>query len=223
MKLAAICCVHNGEKYLKRFLSQMIRVCGEENVFILDDRSTDSTKIICQQYKVNYVYNDLPFHGGRSWRTIYKELEKVQPDWVIGFDIDELFEESMEKKLRFLLEGTSPDIQAYSFPMYYMWGDEKHYRVDSWYRDVKVIRVFRYDKERLPADVPRHATAVPEATHKIEYCGHIAVLHFGYMASEDRVKKYKHYRERDKDMIIKGEADYEHFLDTKVKLKEYTP
>lgn len=223
MKIAGICCVKDGAKYMTRLLIQYSNLCDQ--IFILDDRSSDNVKEICGRFpKVHYFRNDEePFHGGRNWRDIYSKLELSNRwfDWVIGLDADELFEEGSEKKLYNLLEGTSKDVNAWSFPMLYLWNDEKHYRADTeWYKTVRAVRVFRYFKDKLPVNTPRHATSLPENIGKIANCDSINILHFGYMDKEDRIKKYNYYKNRDKDMIESGKDNYLHMLEHDISTKE---
>ncbi len=221
-KIISLLRVKNGEKYLPRLLTQLGRIT--DGVIVLDDGSTDSTKDICESCKfvLEYEYQELPFNGGRDRIRLHKMAEIFEPDWICSLDVDELFEESREGEIRKLLEDSPHNILSWTFPLMYLWNDERHYRIDGEYRNVTAVRIFRYNPKWLPKDIVAHSVASPPeviASEVIERSS-IRIKHFGYMTEEEREVKYNYYSDRDKDpeKVGAGSKTYEHIVQDEVKL-----
>lgn len=220
LKIVGMTRVQNAGKYLIRLLQQYSRLC--DNIIVLDDKSTDNTKEICSKFnKVEYIYyNDsLP----SNWQLLWKACVKYNPDFVLGLDGDELFDETLEQKLYYILLNSDPKIDAWTFPFFYLWDSPDFYRVDNWYNDVKAIRVFRYKQGLMSKDDHRHITAAPEGLKRTETCDDIRIKHFGYMLKEDRDDKYNYYINRDKDLLEQNKVNYAHFApDAKYEVKHWS-
>lgn len=199
----------NSGKYLDRLFIQLSKIC--DKILITDNESTDNTVEICNTYPKVVRFPTFGFNGGRDWRLMWKAAEPFKPDWVIGLDSDELFEDGKEQDILKLMTNSDSGVEAWSFPFLTCWDHENTYNMEGWYGAARVVRLFRYSLNSLPKDTIRHSMCAPEGIKYVEHCDIIRVKHFGYMTAEDRAEKYKHYCDRDRDMIAKGEANYEHF------------
>lgn len=220
MKLVSCVRQKNGLKYLPRLIKQLHAV--SDVIVILDDNSTDGSVEYLKQFsdgnqkffvikrKDGYGYS-----GGLDWNAIHSFISQFSPDWVYTPDVDELLDEEQQGQLRALAEQSGKDILGWSFPFYYLWNDEEHYRDDDKYFNTKVIRLFRYDKDLRPPTRDGHATAVPDTLdRRMIRVANMRMKHFGYMLEEDRKAKYDFYTGRDKDPEEAGSGgkDYSHML-----------
>lgn len=95
MKITAVMCVRNEEKYLDVTLSHL--AANGISLAIIDNDSTDRTQEICEKYQSHIVYRGrLPYDGAFS---VTKQLavkslvyESVQSDWFIHMDADEILQ-----------------------------------------------------------------------------------------------------------------------------------
>lgn len=234
MKLVACVRQKNGLKYLPRLIPQLQKIA--DVVIFLDDHSTDGS----YEYLLHVQFTELPkgtffvidneedfsFNGGRDWNQLYKFAEQFKPDFLFCPDVDELIEEGSEASVRKLAESSGRDILGWSFPFYYLWDDEQHYRDDGPYFNTRVIRLFRYDPTNTPPTRATHSTAVPDSLDRRRIrVADIRMWHFGYMDKAERKAKYDHYKERDKDPLNAGAGSnsYEHMISCNSGLPPQVP
>lgn len=217
----------NSQKYLETLLPQLQKI--SELVVILDDHSDDGTyewlsKFVSLNANVHLIQQpEMTFNGGRDWNVLYKYVEQFNPDWLFCPDADELIEPGYESKLKDLIAESGKDILGWSFPFYYLWNDDKHYRNDGTYRNTRVIRLYRYNKDIRPPERATHSTAVPDnIDRRLVRIAPIRMWHYGYMLAKDRKAKYDFYTERDKDPLAAGAggSNYNHLLEEKSDLPE---
>ena len=219
MKIVSCVRGKNGLKYWPKLLIQLTKI-GDITV-VLDDYSTDgSYEWLC--VKAKEIPNvlvirqpDTNYDGGRDWNVVYEFVSQFKPDWIYMSDTDELIEEGQEDNVRRLAEQSGADIQGWSFPFYYLWNDDQHYRDDGEYYNTRVIRLFRYDPELRPPKRISHSTCLPDALdRRMIRVAPVRMWHYGYMRPEDRIAKHKFYTSRDKDPKAAGagSANYDHML-----------
>ncbi len=221
--------IKNVEKWIKRLIIQLDKVC--DKILILDDGSTDRTfqeiaNAIIKPKRVRIRKQEIPFHGGRDRIMLHKWAAEFNPTWIVAPDGDELWEEGKEEELKTLLLNTPEYIEAWTFPFFYLWDDENHYRDDGSYHNVTAVRAFRYNKDELPKDSSSHSVALPKVIverRRIKQAD-IRMKHFGYMEKGDRIVRYNYYTDRDKDpkKVGAGSGDYKHIIAEKgVGLKKW--
>ena len=226
MKLISCVRQKNGLKYLPRLMKQLKDISDE--IVILDDYSTDGsyewlvkeTKTPIKPFHV-LRQKDLVYSGGRDWNMIHSFVAPLKPDWVLMIDVDELIEESQAFRIRELAETSGRDILGWSFPFYYLWNDEQHYRDDGVYHNTRVIRLLRYLPYMKPPQRATHTTMVPdELDRRMLPVADVRMWHFGYMLSEDRQAKFDFYTKRDKDPMAAGSGgkNYDHMMKTPTDL-----
>jgi O-antigen biosynthesis protein len=209
--------IKNGKDYLGRWIEQMDVLA--DKIVVVDDGSTDSSRIILEIYKSAFsekltIIDQLgpTPHAGRDWNYLYNEIKPLSPKWIIGLDVDELFEPKDLGKLKFELDNAQESVRAYSYPFFYMWDDMDHYRTDGDYKDVRAARIFRWYPEIAVPDRPTHVTSYPPDTPLT--FSDVRLLHFGYMDPQERQRKYAYYTNRDKDPKLAGAgvSNYEHII-----------
>lgn len=226
-KLVSCVRAKNALHYLPRLLPQLRAISDE--VVILDDYSTDGTYEYLSKETVGAKgllvlrQGEQTYDGGRDWNIIYEYVERLKPDWLFCPDTDELVEEGQAYNLRKLVEQSGKDILGWSFPFYYLWNDEQHYRDDGMYHNTRVIRLFRYDSKLRPPKRISHSTGLPdELDRRMIRVAPIRMVHFGYMLENDRKAKYEFYNKRDADPMKAGagSSNYDHMLQMPKELKE---
>jgi len=221
--------IKNVVKYMPRLMDQMSKIV--DGVLILDDGSTDGTGEACDASKDKFkqyfrFFQNKPYHGGRDWNFLHDQVKQFNPDFIVWLDGDELFEEGKEQDIRKLIESSTPETRAYSFPFFYHWNDEQHYRIDGNYSRVNAVRAYRYNFEWRPRDVIAHSNPVSPEVIGCDVLKNscVRIHHFGYMDEIDRINKYEFYTKRDPDPLKAGAGskDYNHIISPEgLKVKEW--
>lgn len=211
VKTIGLVAVKNEEQYMGKLLCQLTRLT--DLVLVADDASTDNTKKICESFAKVRVHTlpDLGYwHTGRNRVFLHSWAMFYEPEWVVTLDADELWKD--EDVVAKLLDEPK-DRLCYTFPLLYLWNDEKHCRWDKFYPDIKAIRVFKFNSGDFPRTEKAHATSVPVGVRNS--IGEIdsPILHYGYITKEERQKKFDYYSKR-------RDVDYSHIIDENVILKE---
>ena len=225
MKLISLIRHKNGKRYFPRLISQLKAI--SDAIVFLDDNSTDGSYEELNRLALgNKDFHVIrrpggDFSGGKDWNYLYDYVGKLNPDFLYTPDTDELIEEGHEKDVRNLAEESGKDVLGWSFPFYYLWNDEQHYRNDGPYHDTKVIRLIRYLPDYYPPTRATHATAVSDLLdRRMIRLANVRMVHFGYMRPEDRKVKYDFYTSRDQDPESAGSGgrDYSHMINCPLEI-----
>ncbi len=219
-KLTLSMIVHNEEnRYLEEVLTDAIRYVDE--VMILDDASTDNTVSLCER-----VLKDIPhkivvnsesmFHiEGQLRKKQWDETVKMNPDWILFLDADEVLENRMTEILPHLMNNN--DVDLFCFRLYDMW-DSDHYRSDSlWNAHTRYMPfMLRYQpkfKYRFNMD-NHHCGRMPMNIFHQPYANiDVRVKHYGWMREEDRKAKYDRYMKIDPDARYGNLEQYKSIMD----------
>ena len=100
MKIVGMGQIYNEVKtgHLERCLNHYTRMCDE--IVILDDASTDGSFEMAQKY-TSYIIRNSENNWDKDLETrnkamLLKKVLELNPDWIISFDADELYEKKME-------------------------------------------------------------------------------------------------------------------------------
>lgn len=212
----ALCRIYNGEPYLKKYLDQMSLLV--DKILLVDDGSTDDTSKICENWKKVEIERIRvnTRHGGLINNYLYTWASKFDPNWIISFDIDEVFKDQDIEKVKELLKTSPEKPTAYSFPMLYLWDKEDQYRADGQYATVKVMRLYQYIHNKFPLLRREHGVLCPEGwglfMDKKEAT--LPILHYGYLEEEVRKQKYLYYKSRD------NMENYDHIISNDILLRK---
>jgi len=210
---------NESERYLRKVLEE-IRDYIDEAV-IIDDGSTDNSAEVCLEVlkgiPVRIIRNDISkFSNEIELRKMqWTETVKSNPDWILNLDADEVFENRFKEEVRQLISDQEVDV--YCFRLYDFW-NETHYREDEHWCAHQYYRPFlvRYREgvECKWNDRPQHcgrfAENVFELPHKLS---DIRLKHLGWVKKEDRMAKFKRYRELDPDGTYGSTEQYQSILD----------
>lgn len=214
-----------------KFLSEMLSHAAQyiDNAVILDDASEDETVAICKA-----VLKDIPCkivsnkeHQFSNEIVLRKQLWNLtiaeNPDWILCLDADEIFEDSIKKSIKLLIN--QPDFDHYAFRLYDMW-DPEHYREDIYWHAHKYYKVFllryRPDFEYIWRETPLHCGRVPENIFSLKGCVcYVRLKHYGWSTPELRAEKYKRYMSLDPEGKYGILEQYKSILDENPTLKKW--
>jgi len=229
-KISVVGCtrVKDGERYMDCWISDMLDLC--DILCILDDGSTDKTPEIIQKWvkKSNRLFihtqKGLSRDGGRDCRVLHNMAAAFKPDWIFAPDVDEFVDREDFTVFRDLTNVYQDDIQAWTFPFFYLWDQEDQYRMDGDYYKCHVIRLYRFDPSMLPPNRASHAQMCPdELDRRRVRTAPVRMVHYGYMDAAERRVKYDFYTGRDKDPIKAGAGvdNYRHIISKEPVLLSY--
>jgi len=194
MKLVAMMLVRNEEhRYLREVLYDLLQFVDE--IVILDDNSTDGTFAICNSFKKIFAQT----LGISLWKqneklareTLYKMTIERHPDFILGIDADEIFEDRFKQEIRKMMKQS---FDWYSFNWYNFWTPDSYSRVSK--SSIRPLRrLFRYSSNKYPSFPlgPHHCGSVPEWVRWNENGleTNIRVKHLGFIRKEDRLERIK--------------------------------
>ncbi|MGE4282726.1 MAG: glycosyltransferase [Clostridia bacterium] len=217
--------VKNEEgRYLNRTLNSLKAHIDE--AVIIDDGSTDNTIQICQE-----ILQGIPLHIIKNEKSMFasevelrkkqwNETIKVDPDWILNLDADEILEDSFWDNAQKLINKKNHDF--YCFRLYDMW-NETHYREDKYWNAHSIYRPFfmRYQPNfnYIWNETPQHCGRFPINTFSFpKAISEFRVKHFGWATQADRDKKYSRYHLLDPDAIYGIREQYDSIMDTNPNL-----
>jgi len=218
---------NEGSKFLREMLSHAAQYI--DNAVILDDASEDDTVEICKE-----ILKDIPYklvsnkeHQFSNEIVLRKQLWELttaeNPDWIVCLDADEIFEDSIKKTIKSLID--QPDFDHYAFRLYDMW-DSEHYREDTYWCSHKYYRVFiiryRPDFEYTWKETPLHCGRLPANIFKLNGCiCYVRLKHYGWSTPQLRAEKYERYMSLDPTGQYGNLEQYKSILDEAPALKKW--
>lgn len=201
--------VKNEARWIRASLESLRPLCSA--VHVLDDHSDDGTPEICEQLGAT-VYRS-PFAGldeVRDKNYLLDQIAPLHPDWVIMIDGDEALAPGGAAQLE--REVRKPRVEALSLRVLYLWDRPDQVRMDGVYARLWRPSVFRYGAQRFRPTTHGgnfHCGNVPPGVGPTILSA-AALVHFGYMDREDRLRKYDFYNS--KDPGSKSEDGYRHMV-----------
>ena len=214
MNYAGMLRVKNEARWLARCIDSLQALC--EDIYLLDDHSTDETREIARSYANVHIYAS-PFTGLDERRDKDYLLSKIfndgWADYVVAIDGDEELHPSAPDQIRELCETHDP--LALTCRIIYLWDKEHQWRVDGVYGRCYRPSIFRLMPEHskyicTPFPGNLHCTNVPATLIWGALSSEIRIMHWGYFDRELRLRKYKHYNNIDPNNLI--EDCYRHVI-----------
>lgn len=214
-------------RYLRQVLDQASAVA--DALVVVDDASDDDTADVCRGYPkvVRLVELPRPLFG-EEWRLrtlLWQAAASTEPDWLLSVDADELYEDRALAAMRSLID--QDEFDWVGFRLHDMWNGT-HYREDEHWNAhqrhqmtlVRFLPGYPADYPRLPHHVPRLPPAYGALPGLLsEY----RVKHMGWAGGwEDKIRKYRRYKQLDPDGRWGSMAQYESILDLDPNLRPWT-
>ncbi len=131
VKLVGAFMCKNDAKVLTYTLERLSECC--DLIVALDDGSTDESPDIIKSFpKVIKFLRHPPgkkFDHELNNRKLVNEIRKIDPEWVMLIDPDDLVDKRFLNKKEELLNAK--DVGRYTFQEISLWGGKTHYRVDQ--------------------------------------------------------------------------------------------
>lgn len=185
-----------------RFLEKALESAKKyvDFILIIDDASTDGTVELCQEMLIDFphkiIQNEVSqFENETNLRHFqWQESLKLDSEWILILDADEMFEETMPHRIKEIL-ATNKD--AIYFRLYDFW-NESEYRDDDFWKAHEHYRAFivRHKKD-LPytfAKLAQHCGRFPQETVHFSYAfSDVRLKHLGWSCQADRKRKFDRY------------------------------
>ena len=181
--------VKNGARWLTACLEAQY-FC--DHIIVLDDNSTDATAGICRQMGVEYYRK--PFDAGYDEGTDREILAVMatayNPEWICSMDADEvLMADTWDKIKGPICDPSVPVIEILNLNL---WDEPDQVRTDEPWGNQYRQRFWRFKSGKLTYAAD-HCSLPNEITER-PFTRTGAMLHYGYMKSGDRIRRYDRYR-----------------------------
>jgi len=148
-------------------------------------------------------------------QDLLEKISKLNPDWILPSDADEIYDKYFTREEAEKLARTNEI--GFNFAVINLWNDEKHYRHDLsfwnvrfWnYKKAKDISL-KFSNKRL------HCGLAPAIVYKYAADAPFILKHYGLMKKEDREKKVERYNKYDPRAIFKSKIYYNSLRDEKM-------
>lgn len=210
---------NEADRYLRQVLENAKTYITD--AVIIDDGSTDNSVQMCRE-----ILHNIPLHLVQNKvskfsnehelrRQQWEETAKVNPDWIVILDADEIFENKFAVDVQELIK--KPNVDAYYFRLYDFW-DENHYRDDRFWQAHNYFRPFliRYRPEMSYVwnETAQHSGRLPKNINQLPYeLSPLRLKHYGWSRKEDREAKYDRYMKLDPGAKFGWKEQYESILD----------
>ena len=215
----------------KRYLKEVLNKAKEyiDNAVIIDDNSTDNTiNIIKEELKdIQYIIIEnkaSKFSNEYELRKQqWEETIKINPDWIIFLDADEILEDKFKDKVKDMINNR--EIDGYLFRLYDFW-DNENYRDDILWCAHNTYRLFliRYQENFIYKfkNTAQHCGRMPYNCINLPYAiSDLRVKHYGWAKESDRIEKYNRYMELDPKGEFGDMNQYKSILDINPNLVKW--
>lgn len=140
MQITAIILAKNEEKRIKKAL-QSVSFCDE--ILVIDDDSTDKTKVIAEQNGATVLPHPKKgeFASQRNWA-----MKQAKYDWVLFIDADEEVSDELKDKIEIKTKEPLSPTTAYYIPRRdFFWGHEMKYGEVMLARNQGILRLIKKD------------------------------------------------------------------------------
>ncbi len=208
MRVIGMLRVKNEARWIERSVKSILPICNQ--VLVMDDHSTDGTADLCSALPgVTVLWS--PFQGldeTRDKNWLLEHAKKLEPDWIVMIDGDEMLAPGGQEKLLEAMRGT--DSTSISMRIPYLWDSEDQIRMDGVYGEYRRHSAFRPRNFVYTSSTPGgfHCGNVPARAMLHAVTIDARLLHFGYLHASDRERKYCWYNAKDPYNLV--ENQYRH-------------
>jgi len=210
MKLVCQLRVKNEEKNIRRCLDNLLFV---NHFCIVDNGSTDKTLEILKEYKNVTIEKTEGLHDGKDKKLALEMVKKLNPEWILWMDADEVFEEKAKTELIKLLNNK---VSGFCFRIFPFVNSKKYYRIDrNWkqFSENGQVRLFRNQSKIYWDDSIQysgHSGMIKGLTGQV-IKSDLRIKHYTIQSLKEAIEKYNLYSLNSKKTLDR--RTYEHLID----------
>lgn len=211
---------NEADRFLEATLKQLTELADE--IAICLNNADEKTRQMCLEY------GDLVVEDNREWgknqhrikeEFLKNHVAKLNPDWIICIDGDEILDKRATRaKLEEL--ASSPNDIAYQFWCIQLYNDDKHWRPDLSFPNVRFYKVVP-ELGLYWHQTPLHCGLAPEYAYKLASDSGMIFKHYGLMLYEDRQRKIARYDKYDPTGKYKSPNWYKALKNEKARLEDF--
>lgn len=195
----AICGAGEAQRYMENTLKEFARLC-DETIIVLNN-ATDAERELVNKYGF-HIKEDNRVWGENQHRIkqdLMDDVEKLNPDWCIALDLDEVFDPEFTRET---IEKYSHLTALYVYVVN-LWNGGWNKQWSFWN-----VRAWKWTGDKKFCNRPLHCGLAPESAY--HYGSYIPyyLKHYGLMKSEDRQKKIERYQKFDPRAIYRDVSYY---------------
>lgn len=207
MKLVVMTQVYNqntiihrdGKTNIQRFMESVSKYC--DGLVIFDDGSDDGTREVITSYSGDFeleipsnAVNSPAYENYHRQRSL-QHCKRLNADWIITLDVDEVFERRAEYGgLRSLLESIPPEVSGVGFYRKELWRSDRYIRVDGNWAHRLEVRAFRFtDKLSYDISPAYKADVMPSNIEPPFSKSLLNILHYAYVDDVSILNKYNRW------------------------------
>lgn len=183
-----------ADKYLDLVLTRNKKLC--DDIIAVCNNCDYITEDLLIKHKVWIIHDNREwgYYQDRIKQDAYKKIEWLNPDWILPFDADEIFDynltrEDLEKM------ASNPLYESYQFYFIQYWNDRQHHNKDLGFWNV---RFFKYKRDEYKwENKPLHCGLAPRWAYETAWFAPNVVHHLGLMKEEHRRAKIARYEKFD--------------------------
>ena len=198
---------HDGKTNIERFMQSVIKYC--DGLVIFDDGSTDGTREVITDHsgsieiqilsnKVNTPENE-SYHRARC----LEHCRRLEADWVLALDVDEVLERDGEKTLRQFVEYYDEVGVEGPVAFFYkdLWRTDRYIRVDGDWCNKVYPRLFRLTDDLFYKVVVGVRTGLmPDNIYGNCIQSPLRIIHLGFVDDKMIIDKYRRFQSLDVDL-----------------------
>ena len=219
-KIVGVYKVKNESRFIEQSLKSVIDICSD--IVVLDNNSSDDTVEICSGFdKVDIIEEkrDLPYDEVREKNIILEKARKLDPDFILAVDGDEIFMPHASEILFEELSTIHPDSDVLEFQFLTLWDDVNTIRTDGifgYYWQKRLLRMKNQPYSLLfvendnPGNI--HCGSIPPSSVGFDNQAKssVKIFHLASLDDEVRQRKYGFYTKTDPDNVLTGA--YKHMI-----------
>jgi len=218
MKFVGMLRIKDEAAWIAEVIASLLPLC--EQIFILDDHSTDDTAEICRSFP-EVTLLPSPFEGldeARDKNYLLEHVIKSGADFVIHIDGDEVLVPDGQQMIRDLVARV-PNVAIAKFRVLYAWNDKRTIRTDGIYACFSRPSLFRIAGQNTaglrfgttPHGGNLHCWNHPQNLQGAEVnAKHIGLIHYGYITPEIRARKHAFYNRVDPNNAYEDQYRHVH-------------
>ena len=179
-KIAAVIITFNEEKNIRRCLESIRDIADE--IIIIDSYSTDNTKAICSEYKVNFI--EAEWLGYSKSKNL--GIKRSQFSYILSLDADEELSEALRTQI--LQEKKKGLENAYSFNRLSNYCGKWIHHGD-WYPDRK-MRLWNKEDGEWEGDI--HESVILKKGIKVNHLKG-DIHHYSYYSIDEHIDQINKY------------------------------